>query len=232
MKLLILGATGGTGHSLVKQALARGDHVTALLLKGTEVAVRHPRLDCVAGDARDTDLVVRLARGREAVLSALGAHGLGPTTVCRDATRSVVRAMGKAGVRRLVCVTSAGLTERTGIIYGRLVTPLFLRNIYLDKRWQEEEIVRSGLDWTLVRPMRLIDGPRTGACRAIEDGPVPGWWVTREDLAAFMLREVGRVDFVRRSPILVEPLTLRAISMLLGAPSFGDLSGARLRKGA
>jgi putative NADH-flavin reductase len=210
MKLFILGATGGTGQCLVSQALAHGHHVTALTLPGTEVETRHARLTCIPGDARDA------------------VTGWGPTRVCRDAARSLVLAMRRSGVRRLVCITSAGLTDRTGVVYGRIVTPLFLRNIYADKAKQEEEIRSSGLEWTLVRPMRLVDGPHAGRYCAVEDGPIPGWWIRRANVADFMLREAETPACIHGAPILAEPLTLRSFAARLGGrEEVSDLSGPR-----
>jgi putative NADH-flavin reductase len=228
MKLFILGATGGTGQCLVSQALAHGHHVTALTLPGTEVETRHARLTCIPGDARDAVTVEARLRGHHAVLSALGASGWGPTRVCRDAARSLVLAMRRSGVQRLVCITSAGLTDRTGIVYGRIVTPLFLRNIYTDKAKQEEEIRSSGLEWTLVRPMRLVDGPHAGRYCAVEDGPIPGWWIRRANVADFMLREAETPACIHGAPILAEPLTLRSFAARLGGrEEVSDLSGPR-----
>ena len=72
MKLLVLGATGGTGRALVEQALAQGHVVTAFARDPSKVRTTHPNLHVVKGDILDPASVEAAVRGQDAVLSALG----------------------------------------------------------------------------------------------------------------------------------------------------------------
>jgi len=71
-RVLIVGATGGTGRQLVEQALERGHTVTALTRDPSALRVEHPRLTVVRGDVLDYVSVEVAVRGQDAVLSALG----------------------------------------------------------------------------------------------------------------------------------------------------------------
>src|SRR6202035_2503978 len=53
LRILIIGATGGTGHELVRQALEQGHQVTALARKPKKMKLEHPNLRVVQGNVRD-----------------------------------------------------------------------------------------------------------------------------------------------------------------------------------
>ena len=73
-----------------------------------------------------------------------------------------------------------------------LVRGAFLRHPTADMRGAEEEIRASGLDWTIMRPPRLTDGPASGTYRTAIDANLPrGVTVSRADLATGMLAVIG-----------------------------------------
>ena len=103
MKLTILGATGATGTALTGQALAAGHEVTAVVRDPARLAVpAHPRLRTVTADIMDPASIAPAIDGADAVLSAVGPRGTGPTTVIQDSVRSIIQAMRKTGTRRFL----------------------------------------------------------------------------------------------------------------------------------
>src|SRR5271154_1037493 len=99
MRLFILGATGGTGRALVDQALQRGHTVTAFVRSPGKLGPPREGLSVLEGDPRNVDELRAFLPGHDAVLSALGPPGPGPTTILRDSARSIVAAMQLTGVR-------------------------------------------------------------------------------------------------------------------------------------
>ena len=80
MKLIVFGATGGTGQHIVQQALAQGHMATAFVRNPAKFGVSHPNLRIVQGDVMDTVAVERAMPGHDAVLAAhatAGARGPG-----------------------------------------------------------------------------------------------------------------------------------------------------------
>ena len=155
-KILVLGATGGTGRSIVSQALARGYDVT-LLARSAEKAGDLEGAHLVVGDARDEAILRRALAGREAVVSALGtpASPFREVTLLSTATRALVNAMKLERVSRLVCITGLGAGDSKGhggFFFDNLIYPLILSKVYVDKNRQESIVTGSGLDWVLVRP--------------------------------------------------------------------------------
>jgi putative NADH-flavin reductase len=246
MKLLVFGATGGTGRRIVEQALEQGHVVTAFAREPKKVRLAHANLHVVRGDVLHPDSVESAVVGQDAVLSALGVRlpiralilivvacqiivrtvalpraaallvELGVPilaillssrrkTVLSEGTRNIVRAMERAGITRFVCESSLGVGDskwKLGVVHNVIAMPLFLRNILADKEEQERIIADSSLDWVIVRPTVLTNGPRRDAYRVGAD--VGHWFVpsriSRADVAAFMLKQVTDQEYLRKTP--------------------------------
>jgi putative NADH-flavin reductase len=246
MKLLIFGASGGSGRQLIEQALAAGHLVTAFVRNPAKLPLAHQNLRIAKGDALRYDTVDPAVAGQDAVLSALGVRppvtafiiitilcqlavklfalprfavwsiSLGipllallflfrRNTKLSDATRNIVRAMEHHSVKRFICQSSLGVGDsrrKLGFLYNFLVIPFFLRGLFADKTAQENLIRQSHLDWVIVRPTALTNGPRQGAYRA---GSNIGHWllptkISRADTAEFMLKQLTATDYLRQTP--------------------------------
>lgn len=205
MRLTIFGATGGTGSELVKQATAAGHDVTAVVRDPARLALPSgAHLRVVTADIMDPAAIWPAVTGADAVLTAAGPRGTGPTTVITDSVRSIADAMGKAGVRRLLAVSGSIAADDGESFYLRyLLKPVarrtFLRHVCADMRQAEEAVAETDLEWTIVRPPALTDGPATGKYRTAVGANLPhGFRLSRADLAACMLTLIGDPASVRR----------------------------------
>jgi putative NADH-flavin reductase len=196
MELTVFGATGGTGLHVVQQALDAGHRVTAVVRDPARLRVpAADGLSVVTAALDDQQAVERAVTGADAVVDALGASGRGPTTVRADAARVIIAAMRATGARRLVTISASGAhTTGDSLPIRLLVKPLLgrvLRHAFADMRAMEEIVRASELDWTIVRPPQLTDGPRTGRVRRQVGANVRGSFrIARADLAAAVLAAV------------------------------------------
>ena len=168
MRLLILGATGGTGLALIRQARERGHQITAFVRSPHKLGALADRVAVRQGDARSVTELRAVLPGHDAVLSALGPPGPGRTTILRAGARSIVEAMRADGVRRLIVVSAAILFDDLGFL-GSLLRRTLLKNVAEDSAEMERIVTVSGLDWTIARPPRLTNGALTGRYR-VENG--------------------------------------------------------------
>jgi putative NADH-flavin reductase len=203
MRILIFGATGGTGRELVAQTLQRGHDVTAFVRTPDKLTVVDSRLRVVQGDIQRAESIHAAIPGHDAVVSALGTRSLGPTTVLSDAAREIVATMQGHGVRRIIWESSLGIGEtrgQLGPLYNWLLIPLLLRHVFADKERQEAIIKATPLDWTIVQPAALTNGPRTETYRVGAGAACGGLWarVSRADVAHFMLKELENPRYVRQ----------------------------------
>ncbi len=204
-RVLIIGASGGTGRQLVTQALARGHVVTALVRNRSKLPIEHPQLRILEGDVLDYSSVEAAVRGQEAVISALGhKQYFRPTRILSEGTRNILRAMESQGVPRFICETSLGLGDsvgRLGLFYSFFIIPLILPFYFWDKTRQERLIAASKVDWVIVRPGALTNGEKRNAYR---NGPTIGsflWTVriSRADVADFMLNQLTENTYLQSS---------------------------------
>jgi putative NADH-flavin reductase len=208
MRITVFGATGGTGRHVVEQALDAGHQVTAVVRDPARLGVAAADgLTVVTAQLDDRAAVGRAVEGADAVVDTLGPPRTGPTTVRTDAASVIIAAMREAGVRRLVVVSAAGAhTEGDGPFIRFAVKPVLgyiLRHAFADMRAMEAIVRASGLDWTIVLPPQLTDGPRTGKVRRQVGGNVRGSYrIARADLAAAVLQAVTD-DTVRSASLSV-----------------------------
>jgi uncharacterized protein YbjT (DUF2867 family) len=207
MKVLVLGATGGTGRLIVRDALTKGHSVVALV-RSKARALDLPGADLIEGDARDEGALMRALDGCDAVISALGTGiGFRKVDLLAVATRALVTAMARNGVRRLVCISALGVGDSRGhggFVFDRLFQPLLLRHAYKDKDRQEAAIRASSLDWVVVRPGMLTDDPASGSVRAVTDlAGVKGGKIARADVARFVVEQLTADTWLRRTLVIL-----------------------------
>ena len=206
-KILVLGATGGTGRRIVSQAIAFGHEVTALV-RSPEKASDLKGARLIAADVRDEKALREALKGQDAVVSALGtpASPFREVTLLSTATRALVDAMKAEHVSRLICITGLGAGDSAGhggFVFDNLIFPLLLRKVYADKNRQEAIVRESGLDWVLVRPSILNDKPGRDTIRAFTDvSGFHGGTISRDDVARFVLDQLRGDAWLHRSPLI------------------------------
>lgn len=203
MIIALFGATGGTGREVLRQGLALG-HVFRVL-------VRDPgRLDpvpdgvsVVVGDVLDRAAVDDCLRGTDAVICTLGSRG-GKVPVEDRGTAVILAGMRDQGPRRLVVVTSMGVGDSITQVAPlfRLIMRLTLKQMMAAKEEQERLVRASGLDWTIVRPGGLTDGPRTDRYRSGTEPDIRATRISRADVAAFLLEELVAGRYTGRTPAI------------------------------
>jgi Putative NADH-flavin reductase len=208
-RILVLGATGRTGQQVVAQALEQGHAVTVFVRDPARLNAASERLAVVIGDVtRDSAALVEAVRDTDAVISALGvgdalkAHGL-----IAGAVPTIVAAMQTVGVRRLIFTSAYGVAEtiRDTPLIPRLLIRSLLKDLYADKNAGERELRRIGgdIDWTIVYPTTLTNGPRTGRYRFGERLSLRGVpRVSRADVADFLLTQLLDRTYVNKGVLV------------------------------
>jgi putative NADH-flavin reductase len=208
MKVLVIGATGGTGREIVRQAQAGGHPVVALVRDAAKARSLLPGAELVEGDVRDEAVRRRALSSCGAVISALGTgiHPFGRVALFSEGAKAIISAMRLDHVTRLVCITGIGAGDSRGhggFLYDRLVQPLLLRTVYEDKDRQEKLIRQSGLDWVIVRPVTLKNEAARGSYRVLTDlSGFHGGEISRADVAAFAVGQLASDAYLGKTPLI------------------------------
>lgn len=198
MKLTVFGATGGIGGQVVRQALAAGHTVTAVVRDPVRFTLEpDPALHVATiPDLTDVPALTAALSGGDAALSGIGPRNPKDVTVASTTTRAILAALTNAGVTRFLAVSATPvgpIPDGEDFLNRRLIYPVtrrFLRGIYGDLAVMEADIAASGLRWTVVRPPRLHDKP-LGEYRTVIGANVPrGHFVARAEVAQAMLAMV------------------------------------------
>ncbi len=206
-KIVIFGATGGTGLALTDQALQRGYLVTAFVRDPARLPIQHDRLRVVQGDVLKPDTLTAAIHGQDVVLCALGRKPFVSKPVCSAGTKHILDEMTRQGIRRILVETAIGVGDDIKRCSGlqKLFFRTFLRTYFADKLLQEAYVKESQTDWTIFRPVGLTNGPGTLWARASLDVTFSGFampTISRTDVARLMLDQLENSMFVHQSPVL------------------------------
>ena len=200
MKLAIFGGTGQTGKLIVQQALKSHHSVRVLTRRPNQLSLDHSELTLLTGDVTMIDDVRETIAGQDAVLCVVGGSDLKDSTTRTRATRQIIAAMNESEVRQLVVCSVLGIGKSKNHLgmMSKFILSTLLKNPRRDHESQEELIGSCELDWVIVRPPRLIDGPQTGEYRVVGEDEVgfTGTQISRADLAHCMLRALNEPSWV------------------------------------
>jgi putative NADH-flavin reductase len=193
LKLVVIGASQGTGKATVTEALARGHQVVAVSRHPATLGLEHANLKKLAADVVAPLTLKGIFDGADAVIIALGSK-LGalrkdPTIMSRG-TAYVMTEMRNAGVKKLVVLSSDGTGDSVvhfGFLLRVVVRNGLLRGPFADHDRQEAIVRASNLDWTIARPTRLTDGPAKHAYQKTTDLTKVPSFISRADTAHFMV---------------------------------------------
>jgi putative NADH-flavin reductase len=207
MNVAIFGASGATGKLLTERSLAAGHNVKALLRNPAKFSFSG-KVKVVHGSAFDHAPVVETVEGADVVLSALGAHSpLRNENVLPRVVPIIVNAMRQTGVRRIIVLGSAGALPDSldkqpawrRWIVQKIVYNTFLKWPVAEQISQYATLSASNLDWTMVMPPMLTNGPARGHYRIDGEAlPQNGSKISRADVADFMMQQIDNQRWAKK----------------------------------
>jgi uncharacterized protein YbjT (DUF2867 family) len=215
MKVLVVGATGGSGRATVRELVSRGHEVTAFARHATALRDLGGQLQAVDGDATDPAAIDRVVQGQQAVIVTLGisenalrvrffGSSATPMDVRSRGTRNVIEAMRRHKVSKLVVQTVYGVgvtRDKLPPLY-RIMFWLVLRPQIADTELQEHAVRTSGLDWVVAQPVSLTDAPQTGLPFVSPTGELRGLKISRSCVGRFLVQAVETSQYLGRSVAL------------------------------
>jgi putative NADH-flavin reductase len=207
MKILVFGASGATGRELVRRGLAAGHQISAFV-RNPSSFTEAPGLRVIQGDVFDPEQVAAAIQGQDAIFTALGARTLGPNDLLPKASANIIAGMKRHGPGRLIVLGASGASGDAGKYSSglqrlllRVLKHTLLKYPFINSAIQQQQVEASGLDYTIVLPPRLTNGPAVGKYRMLPDGlPRGGATLSRADLAEFMLKQLSDPTWICKTP--------------------------------
>ncbi|HEY7210974.1 MAG TPA: SDR family oxidoreductase [Bryobacteraceae bacterium] len=202
MKIVVLGATGGTGLEIVRQAIDRGHSVTAFVRSPDRLASLRDQIQIRQGNLLNRSELEQVIRGHDAVLSAFGPRipiAKAEKHLLQEFAAALAPAMSSAGVKRVLLESVAFLFKDAVIPPVYFLGKLLFPAVIADATAMEEIFRHSDLEWTLIRPPELTNSRPTGKYRVREDHlPRFGFSIPRADVAHCFLSILERGEFMRK----------------------------------
>ena len=205
MRVLICGATGNVGSQTVDKALKAGHEVTAFARSPEKLGDRK-NLHKAQGNVMDAESVATVIAGQEAVVITFGAPVNWSTLtsvpdLCTTGTINIMNSMRQRGIKRLVCMTGIGAGDSKGhgkFVFNNLILPIMLGRIYVDKNRQEQAVMQSELDRTIVRPTELTDKSESENYRVLTDlKGEKATTISRVDVASFLVQQIDSQKYLQ-----------------------------------
>jgi putative NADH-flavin reductase len=200
VKLIVLGATGGIGLEIVRQATEHGHRVTAFVRAPERLRSFGDRITVLQGDVLNAGELERAISGHDVILSGFGARvpvSKNDHNLLSRFAEVLTLSMQRSGVKRAVVVSTAFLFKDSVIPPTYLFGRLFFPDVVVDASEMEKILWKGAGNLTIVRPPRLTDKPRTGRYRVREGHlPVLGFNISRADVADAMIKTAENATFI------------------------------------
>jgi putative NADH-flavin reductase len=218
MKVTVFGANGDSGKEIVKSLVENGHSVVAAVrrLDTMTSTTASESVQVVQYDFSDASSVKSAMQGADAVISAIGTGKFRAareaTTLYRDATRAIRKAMRECGIKRVIVLSSGGVDEeyhQLPWIYSNIIRR-YIMNTYIDMARMETVLEESDdLDWTSVRLTYLLEGKSQPdlavADRGFGDRKRPSGKIHFVDVGKFVAKEVEENKWVKKMPVISYP---------------------------
>jgi putative NADH-flavin reductase len=203
MKIIVFGASGKTGLEVCKLAVKRGYDVVGFDIYKNDQLSGLNNFKFIKGSVLNAYEVDQAVKGADAVVSELGVKIGSKLPLLSEGNKNIVSAMHKHKLKRLITQSAFGALESYKKLpfYYKIIHKLVLGPMSQDKNIMEREVQKSNLDYTIIRPVRLTNGPARGKFRTgdtnLKLGINPR--VSRKDVAIFIMDELESNQFIKKA---------------------------------
>jgi putative NADH-flavin reductase len=205
IKIAVIGGTGKSGKYLVQRLLVQAFPIKMLVRNPDTCQIRSPLLEIVQGDARNAEAIRSVIEGCQAVISTLG-QPKGEDPIFSQATTNVIRSMKEFGIKRYILITGLNVDTASDKKSPKTASATeWMKNNYpqttADKQKELELLLKSDIDWTLVRlPLIELTDKKRGWKASLED--CPGEKISATDLADFLIGQLFEEAFIKKAPFI------------------------------
>lgn len=200
MNIFIVGATGQTGSILTKSLIEAGYPVKAYVRNSNKIVFKNETLIVEEGEISNLQQLTESMKGYDCVVSCLGGNANKKDTVLTNLMKNVVDAMTANKINRIVSISSAGIENEMPGFIAKMFVALFYKHAINDHKGAANYIKENIQDYTIIRPLSLVDAPITKVYRISEISvPKGASKISREDLSHFMFEVITKSQYIGKS---------------------------------
>jgi len=213
MKILILGATGRTGKWVLQEALQKSYEVHVLVRDPTKIT-ENKNLTVFKGTPTDKTMLSKAAETCNAIISVLNISRTSdfpwaklrtPKTFLSDVMHHIVKVSKEHEIKRAVVCSAWGVNNTNSEIpfwFRWMIGHSNIGAAYTDHERQENILIYSDLNWTIVRPVGLINGKPSKIRVSYNHKPKPKLTISRRSVAAFMVNTIENDSLIGKLPTI------------------------------
>jgi len=206
-QVTVFGASGRVGRLVVKELLARGYRVVAVVHRKNRLRT-HASLQVVSADIYDADAIDEALVGSQIVVSCLGSWGTVRKDILTVGITHIIASMKRRGITRVVSLTGADARaagDKLSIVHRltHMALGLVASRVLRDGERHIALLERSGLDWTVLRSPIMTGGASTRPVEVTDRRPLPWQRVSRQAVALAMVALVQGGGQSQRAPYIL-----------------------------
>jgi uncharacterized protein YbjT (DUF2867 family) len=215
-RILIYGATGRTGQIAMEYALKKGYAVTALVRSPNKITFKSDNLTIINGLPTNIEDVRKAMKGCDFVVNVLSALSEKESISFKKITaphtlkimmENTIAVMNEFATKRIISLSSIGVGN--SYQYAPWFMKFFIKIsnfkiVFADHNEQEQLLINSNLDWTIVRPVALNNNETEGQLIVNYDKTPSPFKMSRKHLAQFIIDNLEETEFTHKTPILSE----------------------------
>jgi len=217
MKILILGATGRTGKLILEEALKQDYEVNCLVREPKKIKKNHKKLKILKGSPEQISDLENAIKDCKGIISALNISRKSdfpwsklrtPPTFLSNVMKNIILLADKNGLERIVVCSAWGVAETEKEIpfwFSWFIKNSNIGVAYKDHERQENELKKSKLNWTIVRPTGLTNFKNDKkVIESYNNEPKPKLTISRKNVAKFMVNALKRDELIKQTPVISE----------------------------
>lgn len=209
-----MGATGRTRKLLLRQMLDR-DYKVNVLIRDNERMIMHPNMLVFEGTPTDEKALEKAIEGCDVIISALNISSTcdfpwAPLRTQPDFLSQILRnviTLGTGlGVKRVIILSAWGVGDTKSDIpwwFKWLIDYSNIGAAYRDHERQEKLLVDSGMDYTIIRPVGLINSEtEKNVLVSLNNAPKPGLTISRKNVTRFIISVLENDWYINQTPVI------------------------------
>ena len=214
MKVLLLGATGRLGNEILKQLSVHNKDVNILVRDPDKLNTQAKNISVFKGNPIDQNDLDNAMAGCNSIITSLNisrnsdfpwAKLRSPIDLLSVTMNNLINLMPKHDINRIITISAWGANEtkkELPIWFRWLIENSNIRYGYKDHEIQEKLLIKTNLNWSIIRPVGLNNSKKIKTAHASLNKKPKNFMISRRCVAKFIVEILNNDSYIKKIPTL------------------------------